>query len=536
MSNYNLSSRNLCSGHSHQFRKNHWCIIITFFFLTVILSSNVPFNSNQSIGIQKPHTAIRTITGNVTMTGISDSYASIDDEVTVSGHAEKWNGAAWDAYVGEIFLVVNGDDTSYRDITTTSNSLGNFNLAFTIDDSFLVGPNSIQANTSQGGYDTNCSNFLTVTVVAGADIRVNYLNPTLTDSLNYPIQGRVYNDITRLPYSGLAFQMEFWYGNVGTGTQGLNITVNGDGTFSSTIPHLSQFSYYNLYWPGSAGLSTDTLQVNFNTISGIVVAFNSLPRIIYQNQTMTISGSVRQDSNSTIRLENSQATVSLVGNGLNEIIFTGPLTTGGIFSNPNFTVPTNITGTYAVRVIITSYYSNGVFESVPPGVLAFEQTVRIRQPTAFTNFPWEFIVIGVAVVGVVTGIFLLQRRLMKQRLLKDRSVLAKEIEDRLKNVRLLYQMGRVKEALAYLYVTYTEIAQFRHGIEKRSSQTTTEFAIVMVKEYGQNPQNIYPFIQEIEQVVYGGYPYNDQVFLHAIELFGRIYLELMEKPLPSFQL
>ena len=99
---------------------------------------------------------------------------------------------------------------------------------------------------------------------------------------------------------------------------------------------------------------------------------------------------------------------------------------------------------------------------------------------------------------------------------------------------MLYQVGRVKEALAYLYVTYTEIAQFKHGIEKESSTTTTEFAIVMVKQFGQNPQNIYPFIQEIEQVVYGGYPFNDQVFLHTVELFGRIYLELMEKPLPSF--
>ncbi len=234
-------------------------------------------------------------------------------------------------------------------------------------------------------------------------------------------------------------------------------------------------------------------------------------------------------------LNGSYVTIRLTGEGLDVLLFNGTLVVGGRFLGPDFLVPTTITGTYTITVTVLTYYSNGNFEAA--GIkLVHTQTVRIRAPTVFTNLPWEFIVIGVAVVGVIVGIYFFQRWLMKKRAQKDIGLLLKEIEDRLNNVRMLYKMGRVKEALAYLYITYTEIAQLKFGIEKEVSQTTTEFAIVMVKQFGQNPRNIYPFIQEIEQVIYGGYPYNDQVFLHTVEVFSRIYLELMDKPLPSFQL
>ncbi len=537
MSRSKNSQRISLIGHSRKYQKIRFCAFaIALIFLTLTISfctnKDLILNSENS----NPRASIRTITGIITLTSISDSFASDGEDVTVYGNAQKWNGVAWDAYVGEIVLVVN--TVRLLSETTTSNGVGDFGLTFTMDTTnFHPGTNNIQANTTEGGYDTNCTNYMTVDLVSGADIIIhNTMDPQLSGTSTYQISGVVHDSLTGAPYSDPSgFELEFYYGDTITGTQGPNVTVLPDGSITGTVPHNPSYTSFTLYWPGSSSLSPDETTAGFNVITDIDVRLSSISRTIYENTTVTISGTI-YNQDRTYPLVYSYITITIAGPYLNEILFNGTLDVGGQIPLTTYDVPTEVAGTYTITVTVNTYYANGVSVPVPGGLLVHTQEVRIRKQTVFTNIPWEFIVIGVAAAGAIVGVFFLQRWLMGRRVQKDRSLIAKEIEDRLNNVRLLYQMGRVKEALAYLYVTYTEIAEFRHGIAKQASQTTTEFAILMVKQYGQNPQNIYPFIQEIEQVIYGGYPYNDQVFMHSVELFGRIYLELMEKPLPSFQL
>ena len=80
------------------------------------------------------------------------------------------------------------------------------------------------------------------------------------------------------------------------------------------------------------------------------------------------------------------------------------------------------------------------------------------------------------------------------------------VNAKLKTVQILTSTGRIKEAMAYLYMIYTEMARERFGVAKKVSQTIRDYAIIMVKEMNQNPQNIYPFIQQIEKCIYGGIP------------------------------
>ena len=70
------------------------------------------------------------------------------------------------------------------------------------------------------------------------------------------------------------------------------------------------------------------------------------------------------------------------------------------------------------------------------------------------------------------------------------------VASKLKNVKLLYNTGRIKEGIAYLYTIYTDLALQKYGVRKTFSQTIRDFAIIMVKQYGQDPANIYPFIQQ----------------------------------------
>jgi hypothetical protein len=110
------------------------------------------------------------------------------------------------------------------------------------------------------------------------------------------------------------------------------------------------------------------------------------------------------------------------------------------------------------------------------------------------------------------------------------------VNSRLKNVKILLSTQRVKEAIAYLYLIYTDLVAKKFGVSKNFSQTIRDFAIIMVKQHKQNPQNIYPFIQRIEKVVYGGYPATQEFFQELLEHFGKLYLELTGNKMPSIKI
>lgn len=110
------------------------------------------------------------------------------------------------------------------------------------------------------------------------------------------------------------------------------------------------------------------------------------------------------------------------------------------------------------------------------------------------------------------------------------------VSSKLNNVKLLYNTNRIKEAIAYLYTIYTDLALQKYGVRKTFSQTIRDFAIIMVKQYGQDPANIYPFIQQIERAIYGGYPSTPEFFIAIVEAFGKIYREISGNRLPSLNL
>ena len=303
--------------------------------------------------------------------------------VTLYGNAEKWNGAAWDAYVGEIVLVVNGD--IFSGDVVDSNALGDFALSFTVDADTFLYVNQIQANTTEGGYDTNCSNQMELNLISGADIQITAnSHPSLAGTSFYPISGVVEDTLTGSPYTSvLGFDLELWYGDVGTGTQGPNINVGDDGYFDQEIPHNPAYDYYTLHWPGTPALSTDTSEPqDFDLITGIEVDFDEIGRVIYQNTTYSINGDVTE-SGGGYALVDSHITIRLTGEGLDVLLFNGILVVGGRFLGPDYLVPVGITGTYTITVRVTTYYSNGNSEAVPLDTLVHEQTVRIRAPTSF---------------------------------------------------------------------------------------------------------------------------------------------------------
>jgi hypothetical protein len=109
-----------------------------------------------------------------------------------------------------------------------------------------------------------------------------------------------------------------------------------------------------------------------------------------------------------------------------------------------------------------------------------------------------------------------------------------DVSTRLKNVRMLYNSNRIKESIAYLYVCYTGLANEKLGQAKTYSQTIRDYAIILVKKFNQDPQKIYPFIQQVERVVYGGFPASKEYFQEVTQNFGKLYVDLTGSSMPSF--
>ncbi len=104
-----------------------------------------------------------------------------------------------------------------------------------------------------------------------------------------------------------------------------------------------------------------------------------------------------------------------------------------------------------------------------------------------------------------------------------------DIESKKRNIQVLNQTDRMKEAIAYIYLIYTDLIRQKYGQPRKFFETIRDFAITCVKKLGQNPESIYPFIQKIEETIYGGVEPTENDFKDTISLFSKIYTEMTGK-------
>lgn len=145
-------------------------------------------------------------------------------------------------------------------------------------------------------------------------------------------------------------------------------------------------------------------------------------------------------------------------------------------------------------------------------------------PPPFQNFFIVFIpiIIGIAAVLIV----FIYIHLRKQ---KAESLVVKlPLEDRIRNLKILKDTERVEEALSYLFQSiYIELINAKFNVRKKENETIRDFAIISVRDLKLNPASIYPFIQNVEQVIYDKpYIIGEVDFYKAVELFSPIYFEL----------
>ncbi len=108
-----------------------------------------------------------------------------------------------------------------------------------------------------------------------------------------------------------------------------------------------------------------------------------------------------------------------------------------------------------------------------------------------------------------------------------------DLSGKLRNIQTLVLTKRPKEAIAYQYMLFTMICAMKYRETKHPSQSIRDFAMTMVRNHSLNPANVYPFVQEVEHVIYGGRQPNEEIYQRILELFGKVFKEIVGKKLPK---
>ena len=108
-----------------------------------------------------------------------------------------------------------------------------------------------------------------------------------------------------------------------------------------------------------------------------------------------------------------------------------------------------------------------------------------------------------------------------------------DLSGKLKNIQTLVLTKRPKEAIAYQYMLFTMICAMKYREIKHPSQSIRDYAMTMVRNHSLNPANVYPFVQEVEHIIYGGRQPNDEAYQRSLERFGEVFKEITGKKLPK---
>lgn len=108
-----------------------------------------------------------------------------------------------------------------------------------------------------------------------------------------------------------------------------------------------------------------------------------------------------------------------------------------------------------------------------------------------------------------------------------------DIKEKLDNIQTLVRTKRPKEAVAYEFVLFVMLCTLKYKKQKQPFESIRDYAMVMVKEFDISPKNLYPFIQKVEDAIYGGKEPTTELYNESITFFDKVFEEIVGKPLPD---
>ena len=419
-------------------------------------------------------------------------------------------------------VAIEVDDIVYSSFNDVTDLNGYFQIDYIIDPSLNIysshkieaividpTPNSVEYRTHYIIY-VNTTSYFDVNAPSSAKLIGEFFDFDADDYLRY-------YDGTGIPSSLINY---YWYDG----------PVIVDSNFVSTdglgliqpiyIPDIGITTLeLNLRYasPPEVGYS-ETLLTNTKLFSNISCIWD-LPSTIRANSSLQISGQLISKTDPSLAINNRFINIFYNGtfvenvqtdsNGDFSVVHSLPQWIGQTFIS--IRLPNSLGKNIVTRYFVTVQQQSttpGSGDQIPPFLLFFS--------------------IFLPILGVVVGglAFYGYRYYKKQDKLSK--VVNLPLENRITNLKILKETGRLEESLSYLFnAIYMDLINAKFGRTRNNNETIRDFAIISVKELNLTPARIYPFIQKVEEIIYAKpFQITDKEFYSTIELFSPIYFEL----------
>ncbi len=419
-----------------------------------------------------------------------------------------------------VSIVVDG--ILYPEFKNTTGGGGVFKINFTIPNTLAVNvPHRIEVNVTDDIEVLIRHHY--IIYVNTSSVFQGITTPTIPflSGENFTLSGTLrYENGTTIKNANVS---RYWY-------QGASIIASGSfltdkaGNFPPFIVPSSKARTLDLKlnYSSPPEVNYSETMISINVFSNISV-FWDINESIYEGDEVRVRGYITSSTHPSLKINNRTIRVYYDG----DLIDTTITDSNGTFSL-RYTIP-NGTGLRAFQVEVVNLVGKNIISKniievqSEPTSEPVEVTIT-EEEVPFETFLTYFIpiMIGIGAALVIGGYLYYRRVIVKS------SVVNIPLAPKIKNFKILKDSGRMEESITYLFkAIYMELIKGKFGRVMREMETIRDFAIICVKDFKLNPMTIYPFIQNIEKVIYDRpFMVTEEEFNRICDLFRPIYLEL----------
>ncbi|MHA2282467.1 MAG: hypothetical protein ACXAC5_16610 [Promethearchaeota archaeon] len=418
-------------------------------------------------------------------------------------------------------------DMSYTDITDVN---GQFDINYIIDGFLDIYTSHkievVVTDTEPGGPGSEIEypHFYTIYINATSFFDLDLMSSDdpsvakLTEEIFTVVGSLKYDNGQGIPFVSVNY---YWLDGATIVSQGSFLTDISGSLISLQVP-ITLLSYLTLKFnysnPPFVEYS-EGLIPNIKVFSDVNFGLN-IDYVTTEGDTYVLTGTISSSTDPSIKVGNRD--LDVIFNGTN--VASATTNAVGYFSS-SFLVPSP-NGTASIQVNLDNSAARTIISSVqfitvenrPPS------TQRPVEMPPFLIFSVIFfpILIGIIVGLAVYGFFFYKKQEEESR------VVAIPLESKILNLKILKESGRLEESLSYLFnAIYMDLINAKYNRVRKDNETIRDFAIISVKELKLTPASIYPFIQQVEQIIYGKpYKITEEDFYKTCELFSPIYFQL----------
>jgi hypothetical protein len=505
--------------------------LICFSFFLINFNVNIIHNNKNeqnftSYNTKEKDIETSSIVGFINLTNywIDGKTFSHNHNFTVEGDLNRTSGSE----SGHIIAIVI-DGVIIDQYNDTTDGDGNFSIEYNVSDSLNVYSShtvnvSVIFNPGIVG-DFIYENYFSFNVNTTSYFDINRIGAPYSPGEEYNVNGFIrYGNGTGISSRDFQYRWENLSDTWPINTLPLGI----DGSLPSIpVPDNASLGRLNLslFFPEISGSveSSQALIENIDIFNNITVSWDT-PTEGTEAQILWISGQISAMGNNSLKISNRE--FNLIFDG--ELIGIVTTDSQGIF-NFNYMLPLG-TGSKIIRIQLQG---NPTLES--------NYNITISQNNLFflfflptpeegltiSAFQW-FLMIGVPGIIIAGIIIAIMAFLYYRKNVISSQVVTIPLEQKIENLKILKESGRMEEALTYLFnAIYMELVGGKYGRRRSPNETIRDFGIISVKEFGLDPTKIYPFIQKIESIIYSRpSPLSEDEFYQSIELFSPIYYSI----------